>query len=141
MEFFNICDTSKLDDKFIPKLEECINFEGIDSHLIATKIYNYLKNYKLVQQMDVKDCNIDFNQLIDLTSILPELLKLVKIVQELDYAEFELVYYTIVDILPFESSGDGHCCNFNYKSMFNHERMAEVAYETMKTHQSRFKEK
>ncbi len=125
MDFF---DESQLNDEFITKIEEYIKFDGIDSHLIATKIYNHLKNYKLVQQIDIKDCDIDFNQLIELKSIQPEIKKLVKCVQELDYAEFELIYYNIVNIVPFKRFDNSNGYSDFYKSIFNNEMMAELAY-------------
>lgn len=131
IEFLTHFDTFNLNDEFITKLEECIKFEGVDSNLIATKFYNFIKNYKLIKQLDIKNCDIDFNQLIGFQSIRPELLKLIQSLKELDYSEFELVYYNIINILPFYKNINEPDFSryFDYKSVFSVEMFPEFIYK------------
>jgi hypothetical protein len=135
MEFF---DETKLNDDFVSKFENCLKFDGIDVHLIATVVYRLLQTFithvqkqslfvgmtSFIEQIESKEW-LEQNDL-DLPTLQAELRKLADALKQMEYPEFRIMYYEIVDALPFTDR------NTSYKYAYTSDFIVKLTYNLIK---------
>ncbi len=135
MEFF---DETKFNDDFISKFENCLKFDGIDVHLIATVVYRLLQTFithvqkqslfvglaSFIEQIESKEW-LEQNG-IELKTLQAELRKLANVLKQMEFPEFRTLYYNIVDALPFTDR------DTSYKYAYTNDIIVKLTYNLIK---------